>query len=52
MQVCICVGETILSQCPETSLSEYIPLYLLQTAAAKDNNVCNDNVLALVNVFH
>ena len=43
MQVCICVGETILSQCPETSLSEYIPLYLQQTTA-KDNHVCSGNV--------
>ena len=46
MQVCICVGETILSQCPETSLSEYIPLYLQQTTA-KDNHVCSGNVLTL-----
>ena len=38
MQVCICVGETILSQHPETSLSKYIPLYLQQ--ATKTDHVC------------
>ena len=37
IQICTCVGETILSQCPESSLNEYIPLYL--SKAAMDNQV-------------
>jgi len=31
VQICICVGETILSYCPGTNLDHYIPLYLQQT---------------------
>ena len=37
IQICICVGETILSQCPGTSLTEYAPLYV--SKAATDNKV-------------
>ena len=42
VQICTCVGETILSRCPQVSLNEYIPLYL--SKASMDNrvsNVCN-----------
>ena len=47
IQVCLCVGETILSQHPETSsLSEYIPLYLQQ--ATKNDHVC---VAIMFNIY-
>lgn len=37
VQICTCVGETILSRCPGASLNEYVPLYL--SKATMDNQV-------------
>ena len=50
VQICTCVGETILSRCPEVSLNEYTPLYL--SKATMDNQVscaCNGIVFHYFN---
>jgi len=38
-QICKCIGEILLSQCPGANPSEYIPLYLQKITKMKKNQV-------------